>query len=162
MKNSVLIILISSLLFGSCMTQRPGRLKNEDQISLITISRTPCFGTCPTYTLQIDKNCVATLDAVDHLSNGLKGWYKTNLPEKEWIKLVKKLEHMNYNDMQDSYGNRNISDLPYVNTSITFADGNLKKVNDYGARGTEELSELYAYIDVLIGKLDWEPTDANQ
>lgn len=160
MKNSILLILISSLLFGSCVMQRTGRLKNEDQISMFTISRTPCFGSCPIYTLRIDKNCVATLDAIDHLSNGLKGWHKTNLPEKEWMKLVSKLNEINYNGLQDSYGNRNITDLPSVNTSITFADGNMKKINDYGARGTDELTDLYAYVDALIGKLDWQPTDA--
>ncbi|MCL7986971.1 DUF6438 domain-containing protein [Sphingobacterium sp. lm-10] len=162
MKNSALIILVSCVLLGSCMKPSTNSNKKLDQISLITISRTPCFGTCPIYTLQIDKHCVATLEAVDHLPNGLKGRYETNLPEKEWMKLIKKLEQMNYSSLEDTYGNRQISDLPSVISSISYEDGDMKKIDDYGARGNQELSELYAYIDALIGTLDWESTDGNQ
>ncbi len=159
MRYSVYLFFVAALLFSACSSQRAGRIENANQISMITISRTPCFGTCPVYTMQIDKNCVVTLDAVDHLPNKMKGWYKANLPEKEWMVLVNKLEKMNFKDMQDDYGNRQITDLPSVNTAITFADGNAKKINDYGARGTQELSELYTYVDALIGLLDWESTD---
>ncbi len=161
MKQFGYYCLILALTMTSCSSQQGARKKNTEQISMISLSKTPCFGTCPAYTIEIDKNCIVKLDAVAHVPNDMKGKYKTNLPEKEWMLIVDKLESMQFKDLQDQYGNRQITDLPSVNTMITFAGGETKKINDYGARGTEELSVLYTYADSLVRALDWEPVSSN-
>ncbi len=157
MKNFLLRLLLIGLLFTSCgTTQKLSDRKSN--ITSISFERMPCFGTCPVYTIQIDKNCEATLQVESHVTNKNAGRYHTNLPEKEWLKLSSKLEKMNLEELDSNYGNHQISDLPTANTAIAYKNGGTKEVKDYGARGTEALSAFYLHMDSLVNHLDWELT----
>ncbi|WP_270087344.1 DUF6438 domain-containing protein [Sphingobacterium sp. SYP-B4668] len=150
-------LVIACFLLFSCKNYKNVKGDSVHEISAVTMSRTPCFGFCPIYTLSIEKDGKATLDAKNHLKNKLQGKYIASVSPKELHTVFKMLQDMKFSSLEDSYGSRNVTDLPSVNTAVVYEGGASKKINDYGNRGTPELSTFYAHMDELLYRLKWEP-----
>ena len=150
MKYLFSLILFFAVL--SCTSQKSNITSNTDNMDKISISKNPCFGFCPTYTIDILKNGKIYLNAKDHVKNNLKGNYTSELTAEG----KKKLAAINLKGLKEKYGERNISDLPSTDVEISFTGGAVQKTNDYGNHGTKELEKLYAFIDSLIENQKWE------
>ncbi|TDS16204.1 DUF6438 domain-containing protein [Sphingobacterium paludis] len=150
------LFAIVAFLFASCKTAKQDRGSKAGNISSIWVERTPCFGFCPMYEVQISADGTATLDARDHLPNKLKGKFIGKVPQADWENLVKLLHTLDYQNLKETYGNRNVSDLPSVNIAIRYGKEQEKKVNDYGGRGTPELTQFYEHIDKLVTDVKWD------
>lgn len=149
-------LLISCLLLLSCKSLKNTNIVNTREISDVTVTRTPCFGMCPTYTLRISKDGEATLDAQKYLKNNLEGKYTAQISPKQLNGIYQMLHGMDFTALLDRYGSRNVTDLPSVNTVITYQGGLVKKINDYGNKGTPELVKFYTYMDKLLYGLNWK------
>jgi len=149
-------LLISCLLLLSCKSLQNTTIVNTYEISDLTVSRTPCFGVCPTYTLRVNKDGEATLDAQKYLKNNLEGKYIAQISPEQLNGIYRMLQEMNFTALEDRYGSRNITDLPSVNTVITYKGGLVKKINDYGNKGTPDLVKFYTYMDELLYGLNWK------
>jgi len=148
-------IAIATMLMLSCKSTKQPNGDNKDNITSISLQRTPCFGFCPIYEVQLHADGTACLDAQDHLLNNLKGQFKGNVAAGEWQKLTAMLQAMKFRELNEEYGSRNVSDLPSVNTSIRYGKDQEKKINDYGGRGTAELSKFYEEVDRLLYSMEW-------
>lgn len=126
----------------------------------ITLDRTMCFGTCPSYTVQISgdgsvlfqgRACVAT-----------KGEQRAQIPEAAVKDLVAKFRAAEYFSLRDSY-RAAVTDNPTTTTSIAF-DGRKKAVSDYvgGSVGMPRaVSDLESAIDAAAGTKRWISGTAN-
>ncbi|KGE15767.1 DUF6438 domain-containing protein [Sphingobacterium deserti] len=149
-------LLMILALVTSCKSAKQNGVNKPAKINSILLERTPCFGFCPMYKVQFTADGTVTLDARDHLPNKLKGKFSGKVGKEKWNELVKLLHKLDYQNLQDMYGNRNVSDLPSVNLTIRFGKEEEKKVNDYGGRGTPELTKFYEHVDRLVYEMKWD------
>ncbi|EEI89747.1 hypothetical protein HMPREF0765_4652 [Sphingobacterium spiritivorum ATCC 33300] len=153
-----LLFSFTVLLFISCKSYKTGDSVNKKyEIEEVSFSRKPCFGTCPVFVLKISKNGTAQLDADNFLKNGLKGKYVTQISTGDLYKIMKQLNELQFPELKDDYGNRLISDLPSVHLEIRYQNDKIKKIRDYGNRGTAELEKLYKTIDEILYAQKWVP-----
>ncbi|MBL3654947.1 DUF6438 domain-containing protein [Fulvivirga sediminis] len=145
MKNILLLLLIAII---SCKSAQ----KTESQEDpVIKMEKTPCFGTCPVYTIEIFADNTAKLHAVQHLP--LEGNYIAEMSDSQLNSLVSAFEGGEFFAYEKEY-TANISDMP--TTYLTFNhNGRVKKVKDYHG-APESLKILEKQVAELVDILEWK------
>lgn len=152
--------LCALIFLFSCTTQ-----KTESPYSKIEYQAGACFGSCPIFTMTINPDRTAILEA-EHFnfskdfskgefSKPREGTFKTEIKESDYKKLVSLLNGLDVKNLQDKYGSRNITDLSTSYLRINFTDGTSKNVEDYGKRGSEKLRKVYLFIEDLRHNQQW-------
>jgi len=138
--NAILMILVSFSI-SSCSV--PKTITEEDL--LIEPKRTPRYGSCPVYTIKIDKNGKGSFEGVENVDN--IGRFSFSLSQDELTELANAFHEVDFYQLKKIYDGQ-VSDLP--TTYITYnRDGNRKKIMDYyGA--PEELRNLENGIETLV------------
>jgi len=122
--------------------------------SKIELSKTPCFGECPVYSVSINGKGVLTYNGQNFVK--VSGEHTVNLPPEATNELFKSFFDVNFWAFEDEYTD-NISDLSTTWVSLTH-EGRTKKIKDYyGA--PEALKELEQKVDALVKTHVWEVTD---
>lgn len=154
----VSVVLCSFLiLWYSCAGVKSATITlTPKNFSKIGISKHPCFGTCPVYNILIQKNGEALLKANANLKTGLKGEYRSVLSSREIKQVIEALQHAGFFSLQDSYGDKAVSDLPSTDIEVELLDGTKKNVHDYGNKGTTGLQQLYEVIDSIVNNKKWK------
>lgn len=122
-------------------------------IEKIKYSAGACFGTCPVFTIDIDSNRSALLQAYTH--NDITGVFKTDIQQNHFNSLMIALKNCHFTSLKNNYS-REISDLPRGLLTITYDGGKTKTIDDYGMSGTKELDEVYRILFNLRENQDWE------
>ncbi len=118
-----LLMILVSFLFYSCSGPRA---ITEEEL-LIELKRTPCYGSCPVYTLKIDKNGKGLFDGVENVER--IGRFSFSLSQEELVELENAFLQVDFYQLRNIYDGL-VSDLP--TTYITYnKDGNRKKIMDY-------------------------------
>ena len=126
------------------------------ETSIIEMSKTPCFGTCPVYSIKMDGKGNVTYDGKQFVK--LEGKHEMNFPPEYVNEVFQAFADGNFWDYEDEYTD-NISDLPTTNISFTH-DGKTKKIRDYyGA--PKSLKELEKKVENLLETLVWQDEPAN-
>ena len=113
---------------------------------VITLTRTPCFGTCPDYTVSIAADGTVTYSGNTNVKvTGDQTW---KIDPAAVRGLVREMQDAGYFELQDEYTSM-MTDHPTVYTSLTVGD-RTKKVKDYIA-GPPRLKEIEARIDEVAG-----------
>ncbi len=155
-----ILSLCAFIFLLSCTTQKTG-----SKYSKIEYKAGPCFGSCPIFTITINPDRSAILEA-EHFnfskdfskgefSKPREGTFKGTIKETDYNKLVSLLNGLDVKSLKDNYGTRNVTDLPTSYLRINFADGTTKNVEDYGKSGSEKLKELYMFIEELRHNQQW-------
>ena len=156
MKKLLLAVLALSLVAvftAGCTGNQSSASGNYDDV-IITLERTPCFGFCPVYTLNIHGDGTVVYEGKDFVK--IKGHAEATISQEEIEQLVAEFEKVDYFSLHDSYTERTITDAPSVITSITI-DGRTKTIEHYhGDFSTpEELTRLEDRIDEIINIDQW-------
>jgi ankyrin repeat protein len=128
-------------------------IKSFDTLRM-SLSRTGCFGTCPSYSVEIHGNG----DVIYH-GNGcvlIMGEHHASIPRGAVTNLLQAFRNTDYFSLRDSY-TQPVTDNPTYTTSIEF-DGHKKSVTDYvgaGAGMPDVVTELEEKIDELAGTDKW-------
>lgn len=112
------ILTFATLLFASCNSSKKG-MKNLDAAAYVQLETTPCFGTCPTYTMKIFANGQATFNGRQYSKK--QGDYIRVFAEEEVQSLFEQIMSLNVMERPDMYDNPQVTDLP--SNIITFFDG---------------------------------------
>ena len=126
----------------------------------VTLERTPCFGTCPVYTVTISRDGAVRFDGRHHVAHA--GQATATIPAARVDSLLAELEAAGYLDFADDYVMDSpacgmyATDSPTVITSVT-RDGVTKTVrHDRGCSAAPpELSRLEQRIDEVAETGRW-------
>ncbi|MFY9608700.1 MAG: DUF6438 domain-containing protein [Blastocatellia bacterium] len=132
------------------------------QDTLITLERTPCYGTCPSYKLTISADGSVLFEGRRFVKK--VGTVQSTISQAGLRELIERFEKINYFDLRDRYeeagdGCKDWStDGPSAISSIT-TNGKSKSVRHYyGCRGIDvlaELTELEQAIDDAVNAAQW-------
>lgn len=155
-----ILALCAFVFLFSCSTP-----KNSTQYSKIEYEATPCFGFCPVFKITVNPDRTAIFEAEhfnfsnkpskDEFSKPREGTFKGTIRQEDYSKLIGLLNNLNVKNLNDKYGERNITDLPTSYLRVNFTDGSSKNIEDYGKRGSEKLSEVYRFFEDLRKNQQW-------
>lgn len=124
----------------------------KSQYANIEYDASACFGFCPIFKLEINPDRTGVIDAEhftfsnerskNEFSDAKEGTFKTTLKEVDYNKLIQLLDALKLETLKGDYGNKNVSDLPTSNLTVNFANGSVKKIQDYGKHGKPELRKV--------------------
>ncbi|MGZ3757023.1 MAG: DUF6438 domain-containing protein [Mucilaginibacter sp.] len=114
---------------------------------------THCYGTCPIFSIELDKTGKAIYNAGD---NDIKpDVFKTTIKSKDSKEIYSLLNYINIKKLRDYY-TWGVINLPTCITTIKFTDGSTKKITDQGQEGTYGLTKLYALFFALRENQNWQ------
>ncbi len=151
--KTVFKILLTSvvLVFSACKakTNTTARILRSDKPFSISLERTPCFGTCPVYKVEIHSDGRIEYNGKE-FSNP-KGDYETFIPLDEVELIRRAIVESRFLNLEDIYDNVYISDLPSAITTLTVNGKQIKTVkNRYNP--PPQLVKLEVFIDSLWRK----------
>ena len=126
----------------------------------VALERTPCFGTCPVYTVVIARGGEVTFTGTRHVAQA--GQATATIPPERVDSLLTELEAAGYFGFADAYVMDSpacglyATDSPTVITSVT-REGKTKTIrHDRGCSAAPpELSQLEQRIDEVAGTARW-------
>jgi hypothetical protein len=123
----------------------------------ITMERTPCFGRCPVYRLDLDGTGKVVYEGRGFVKD--RGRQEATVPAADVQALAKEIEAAGFFTLRDSYP-PDATDNASVITSVTI-DGKTKRVeHDLSSRAApESLKALYQRIDDVAGSKRWVGED---
>jgi len=148
MRNSIIVLFTIILAVFSCRSTGNGMGENQ---FIIKMTKTPCYGKCPVYSIEIDKKGLTVLEGKKNLDK--IGKFQLQLPESELKELIQTFVSSDFFQFQDEYISKK-TDLS--TTYITFQyDGKLKKIRDYDGAPIE-LKNLEKKVEMLLERTGWE------
>lgn len=130
--------------------------------TLITLERTVCYGTCPSYKITIEANGAVTFEGRQFVKT--VGSVKSTISQQRLRELLAAFDKIGYFDLRDRYNEPEdgckqwATDNPSAITSIRI-NGKSKSVSHYyGCRGLNvlaELKKLEQAIDDAVDSAQW-------
>jgi hypothetical protein len=145
---------------AACAPRQPATADVTSPAPVVTLERTPCFGTCPVYTVSISGSGTVRFVGKNHVTK--EGEATAGIPPATVDSLLRELEAGGYFDFADAYVmdapacGQYATDSPTVITSAT-AGGRSKTIrHDYGCfAAPPELARLERMIDEVAGTSRW-------
>jgi hypothetical protein len=138
---------------------KPGQVPPD---TLITLERTPCYGTCPSYKLTISADGSVVFEGLRFVKK--IGAAQSKISQDDVKNLIEKFDEIEYFKLRNRYQDPNdgcdeyVTDNPSANTSIRL-NGKSKSVRHYyGCRGPqvlEALTKLEEAIDIAANTAQW-------
>lgn len=122
------------------------------KINSILFSTGPCEGSCPIFSMKIDKRGNATYNAIS--LNKKDGNFKATIKKEDLDTILSLLNYINIKQLKNKYS-VNWFDAPGCSIKIKFVDGSVKTISDYGEQGTFGLKRLYALLFDLRDSQNW-------
>ena len=120
----------------------------------ITLSRTGCYGSCPSYTVEIHGDGTVLYDGGRYVA--ITGSHRASISSDAVSQMVEAFRAADYFSLRDKYM-WGATDLPTYTTSISI-DGKTKEVVDYAGEAVgmpASVSKLEDAIDRLSGVERW-------
>jgi hypothetical protein len=137
------VFLVSWLIVAAIQTQAAHDV-------LITMQRTPCFGTCPAYTVTITGDGRVEYEGKQFVH--VTGRATATISPAEVAALVEAFDKAGYFTLNDRY-TANITDMPTTITSIRIGERFKQVIDYYGA--PQVLKDLEKQIDRVAGTARW-------
>lgn len=164
MKNYRFILagMMAFVFLISCSTQKATDTTTSMKydIERIEYFTSACFGMCPQFKMEINKDRTAVYEAVrfnfkqDFEAPYPEGTFTSKISKQDYDSLIQKLNSMDFPMLEDRYR------VPYTdaqtgNLKIIYDGGKEKVITDYGMRGTPELEDIYELFLDLRTNQDW-------
>lgn len=146
-KITLLFTLLFFITFFACKTQEKKTPTNTPVSSFIKMQKTPCYGPCPSYNLEILSDGSVTFigkSFVDYL-----GTYNSKISEVELENIKTKIEEVQFFELEDNYDSP-ATDIPSCITEV-FLNSKSKKITNR-RYGPEELKDLEKLIEQTVLK----------
>ena len=148
----------------------------KHSIKQISYKAGPCYGTCPIFELELNKNKISTFtafafnfiddndraaaaNAIGNLNKGKnEGVFKSQIKPSDIAAIEELLNYIDFPNLNNSYS-ISATDNPSSTLTIVYNTGKIKKIKkieDYGLVGTYGLKKLYKILFNLRFNQDWE------
>lgn len=119
---------------------------------LISMERTPCYGTCPTYKFSVYKDGYTEYEGIRFVNK--EGHYYTILSKENLKKINDKARDIRFYYFKDEYIDRGITDFP--TTIIVYnLQGNRKQVIDGYDETPRDLKDFELFLDQIMDNSVW-------
>lgn len=124
----------------------------------ITLERTPCFGTCPVYTVSILEDGTVIYNGTNFVD--IEGEQITQIEPETVDMMLQAFADAGYFEWDEEYTEQTVSDLPTVITSVT-RDGATHQITRYaGDTAPLALPFLEQWIDIVANTAMWTGVQA--
>jgi Domain of unknown function (DUF6438) len=119
----------------------------------LSLERTPCFGRCKSFRVNVYASGFATLEGRANLD--LIGSYTTRLPQATLVGLLERCEEQRLWDLEDKY-DPGMTDVPSIILQVVSAARSKRVV----ARGEypDSFESLTKELETVLFQLPWDPT----
>lgn len=117
-----------------------------------SLERTPCFGKCPAYRINVYRSGHATYLGISHTEK--QGDHAGNVTPETMALLLAKAESVGFFAMLDKYDGQ-VTDLPSTIVRVVSMDRNKKVVARH--KVPPEFKEFATYAEGLLLPLPWQP-----
>lgn len=129
-------------------------------IEKIEYQTTECFGTCPKFFLSIkkDKSAIFKAELYNRETRNSKetnGTFKATIRDSSFFEIINLLNYINFPNLKNNYS-VNWTDDQTCTLTITYNDGQVKTITDYGLIGTYGLDRLYRLFFDLRFNQNWQ------
>jgi hypothetical protein len=120
----------------------------------ISLERTVCFGRCPVYTLSISGDGTVVYTGGGYVQT--RGRQEIKISQAQVQELLAFFEKVGYFALNPDYTTYEITDLPYVTTSLTLGDQDYSIRHYLGDRSApDKLTLLEGKIDEVVNTDQW-------
>jgi hypothetical protein len=126
-----------------------------DTTTVISISKTYCFGKCPVYDMKIMANGNITLKAIDHLHLE-NGNYTSSVSQATLEMIYNAAIEVNYFAFDSIYTNEYIQDVPTTYTSLMDKETKEIKRVENKWEAPEQLKTFEEKLHALVTTLEWK------
>ena len=121
---------------------------------LVSLKRTPCFGSCPAYSVEIFKDGRVKYNGVGYVKR--LGNFTATASAAFIVDIQKRAESMNYMKLSDKYplNHVEIADLPTTISYIRIGNEGKMIANNFDA--PKELVEFERWLEKQVEGLKWE------
>ena len=137
------------------------------QIEKIEYKTTPCFGTCPIFGLKIENDRKGEYQAGNYnveqfkittkKTREIKGDFYTEIDSVKYNQLIELLNYIDFPVLDNKYA-VGWTDDQSCTLTITYNNGKVKQIEDYGLTGTFGLTRLYHLLFELRFNQNWKKT----
>ena len=144
---------------------------SHHSIQKIEFTTDMCYGTCPVFTLKLNKSGSSAFIAENYnffkrddpdfekkshkaFKKG-EGTFKTEIKKADFLNLEILLNYLNFTELKEHYA-VHWTDSQTATLIITYDNGKIKKVEDYGLSGTYGLKRLYNLLFDMRFNQDWK------
>ncbi len=145
MQKILSLFLLLTLSCGVSKNRSEQKTKEVNKELIISLERTPCYGTCPIYKMEVFSDGSAFFHGerfVDKI-----GDFQFTVSKKTIDYILKRAEEIGFFEMEDIYTG-NITDLPKTITFIKSEKGEKKIIDYYNA--PKILKEFESLVDGCI------------
>lgn len=121
------------------------------QVSAVKMSRGYCYGRCPVYSIEIKSNGLVRYSGRQFVEK--EGIYEKTFAPAAVGNLLQELNSARVDTMKTTY-ERLLSDMPSINYTFTFADGQTKEIEN-AHYGPQVLAKMAQKIDELVQMPDY-------
>ena len=126
----------------------------------ITLERTACFGSCPIYAITIYEDGTVKYTGTKFVD--VMGEQTSQIDPAIVKQMVAAFEAAGYFDWKEAYDTMNVTDMPYIITSVT-SNGKTHKITRYVGDGSAPLALpfLETWIDDMTNSQLWTGAESN-
>ncbi|MEO8067360.1 MAG: DUF6438 domain-containing protein [Flavobacteriales bacterium] len=164
MLRTLLLLPTAALLaFGACNTtktaaqdDRFGGTGAADSL-FFSIKRTPCFGKCPVYQINVYRSGYATYTGTNNTD--LLGDHVGHIGADTLALLLNKAEALGFFGLQDKYDGQ-VTDLPSTIVRVVSKDRNKQVLGR--VKAPQAFKDLVLYAEELLLKAPWKPLETQR
>lgn len=112
-----------------------------------------CYGSCPVFSIKIDKDRNAVYEAKTY--NPKQGKFSASLEYDKSEAIFDLLNYLDVKKLNDTYS-VSWTDDQTCWLRVKFSDGTVKEIRDYGLKGTFGLRLLYSVFLDLRNNQEWK------
>lgn len=142
---------------GQFVEFNPKPADDDVTIEKIQLAVGPCMGNCPTYQIIISRDRNAYLlwsKNNEYASKRKMGAYSAQITESEYNEVCELLKYADFRKFKANYEVAH-TDAPSSVLKITYNDGKVKTVGDYGKAGSYSLKAIYKLLEDLCLTTKW-------
>lgn len=133
--------------------QKPvlGGATNADSL-VISLQRTPCYGTCKAYVINVYRSGYATFEGRSNVER--EGMHYTRIGQDTIARILEDAEGSGFYQLNDKY-DRDVTDLPSAIMQLVANGRNKRVVSRVGA--PESFKQLFGRAEELLFPVAWKP-----